>query len=299
MAQSHILVGASEAAPDPVVRRIEASDLMDALRKGWDDFAAMPSHAVFLCVVYPLIGLILAGLTLGQALVPLIFPIAAGFALVGPIAALGLYELSRRREAGLEVTATDAFEVLRSPSIGAIAALALALTAWFLIWVAVANAIYVTFFGYGSPASPEQFLRDLFTTSAGWKLILVGNAVGFLFAVAVLAMNVVTFPLLLDREVGAMVAVLTSLRVVVANPVTMAMWGVIVAALLLIGSIPLFLGLPVVLPVLGHATWHLYRKVVEADASPRAEFRAPPKGKHYAAEFPVSLFPGTRQTPPT
>ena len=299
MAQSHILVGASEAAPDPVVRRIAPSDLMEALRKGWDDFAAMPSHAVFLCVVYPLIGLLLAGLTLGQALVPLVFPIAAGFALVGPIAALGLYELSRRREAGLAVTASDAFEVLRSPSIGAIVSLGLALTAWFLIWVAVANAVYTTYFGYGSPASIEQFLRDLFTTSAGWKLILVGNAIGFVFAAAVLAMNVVTFPLLLDREVGAMVAVLTSLRVVVANPVTMAMWGIIVAALLLIGSIPLFLGLPVVLPVLGHATWHLYRKVVEADASPRAEFRAPPKGKHFAAEFPVSLFPGTRQNPPT
>jgi uncharacterized membrane protein len=299
MAQSHILVGASEAAPDPVVRRITPSDLMDALSKGWADFSAMPSHAVFLCVVYPLIGLLLAGLTMGHALVPLVFPIAAGFALVGPIAALGLYELSRRREAGLEVTASDAFEVLRSPSIGAIVALGLALMAWFLIWVAVANAIYVAFFGYGSPASIEQFLRDLFTTSAGWKLILIGNAVGFLFAVSVLMMNVVTFPLLLDREVGAMVAVLTSVRVVLANPVTMGLWGVVVAALLLIGTIPLFLGLPVVLPVLGHATWHLYRKVVEADASPRAEFRPPPKGKHYAAAFPVSLLPGTRQTPPT
>ena len=185
-----------------------------------------------------------------------------------------------------------------SPSIGAIVALGLALTAWFLIWVAIANAIYVTYFGYGSPASIEQFARDLFTTSAGWKLILVGNAVGFVFAVSVLMMNVVTFPLLLDREVGAMVAVLTSLRAVLANPVTMAMWGVIVAALLLIGTIPLFLGLPVVLPVLGHATWHLYRKVVEADASPRADFRPRPTGKHYAAEFPVSLLPGTRQKPP-
>src|SRR6476661_1217801 len=236
MAQSHILVGVSEATPDPVVRHIAPSDLMDALSKGWADFTAMPSHAVFLCVIYPLIGLLLAGLTLGHALVPLVFPIAAGFALVGPIAALGLYELSRRREAGLEVTATDAFEVLRSPSIGAIVALGVGLTAWFLIWVAVANWIYVAFFGYGSPASTGQFLSDLFTTSQGWKLIIVGNAVGFVFAVAVLTMNVITFPLLLDREVGAMVAVLTSLRAVVANPVTMAMWGVIVAALLLIGT---------------------------------------------------------------
>src|SRR5206468_4218346 len=113
----------ASSATDPKVRRIGPADLIDALSKGWDDFAAMPSHAVFLCVVYPLIGMLLAGLTLGYALVPLLFPLAAGFALIGPFAALGLYELSRRREAGVDVTATDAFAVVRSPSIGAIVAL--------------------------------------------------------------------------------------------------------------------------------------------------------------------------------
>src|SRR6185436_12014762 len=112
MAQSHILVGASEpAAADPIVRRISPADLMDALRKGYDDFAAMPSHAIFLCIVYPVIGIVLAGLTLGYALVPLLFPLAAGFALVGPFAAIGLYELSRRREAGVDVAASDAINV--------------------------------------------------------------------------------------------------------------------------------------------------------------------------------------------
>src|SRR3954453_14177849 len=134
MAQSHILVGASESVTaDPIVRRIGPADLMDALRKGYDDFAAMPSHAIFLCIVYPVIGIVLAGLTLGYALVPLLFPLAAGFALVGPFAAIGLYELSRRREAGMGASATDAFDVLRSPSIGAILALGLLLTAIFLV----------------------------------------------------------------------------------------------------------------------------------------------------------------------
>src|SRR6476646_10127208 len=99
MTYSHILIGASERAADPVVRRIEPADLADALKKGYADFSAMPSHAVFLCVVYPVIGILLAGLTLGYALVPLVFPLAAGFALIGPFAAIGLYELSRRREA--------------------------------------------------------------------------------------------------------------------------------------------------------------------------------------------------------
>jgi len=290
MAYSHILVGAGDHTADPTVRRIGAADLMDALKKGYDDFSAMPSHAVFLCVVYPVIGILLAGLTLGYALVPLLFPLAAGFALVGPFAAIGLYELSRRREAGVEVTATDALGVLRSPSIGAIVALGILLMAIFLVWMATANAVYVAYFGYAAPASIGQFATDLFSTSAGWNLILVGNSVGLLFAVAVLLISAVSFPLLLDREVGAAVAVLTSLRVVAANPIAMTLWGLIVTALLVIGSLPLFLGLPVVLPVLGHATWHLYRKAVVADLSPRADFRPEPSGKRYAADFPVSLF---------
>jgi uncharacterized membrane protein len=127
-------------------------------------------------------------------------------------------------------------------------------------------------------------------TGPGWNLILVGNLVGLLFAVVVLVISVVSFPLLLDRDVGAAVAVLTSVRAVLANPVTMGLWGLIVAALLFVGSLPLFLGLTVVLPVLGHATWHLYRKVVEADPNPRPEYRPRPKGRRYAAEFPASLF---------
>jgi uncharacterized membrane protein len=290
MASSHILVGASEHAAEPTVRSIAPGDLADALKKGWDDFSTMPSHAVFLCVIYPVIGILAAALTLGYAFVPLLFPAAAGFALLGPFAALGLYELSRRREAGLEPSATDAFEVLRSPSIGAIVALGLMLAVIFLAWMATANAIYTSYFGYGSPASISQFVHDLFFTRAGWSLIVVGNVVGLVFAVGAYLISAVSFPLLLDRDVGAAGAMLTSLRVVVHNPMTMALWGLIVAALLVIGTIPLFLGLAVVLPVLGHATWHLYRKAVVADQSPRADFRPRPAGKRHAADFPVSLF---------
>jgi uncharacterized membrane protein len=293
MAQPHLLVGASTA--DPVVRRIGPADLMDALAKGWSDFSAMPSHAVFLCVIYPIIGIVLAALTLGYALLPLLYPLAAGFALLGPFAALGLYELSRRREAGVDVSAMDALDVFYSPSIGAIAALGILLMVMFLIWVATAHAIYVANFGYAGPTSIGQFLHDVFATPAGWNLILIGNAVGFIFAVVVLMISVVSFPLLLDRDVGAAVAVLTSIRAVLANPMTMALWGLIVLALLSIGSLPLFLGLTVVLPVLGHATWHVYRKVVEPDPNPRPEYRPQPKGPRYAADFPAVLFPWTRE----
>jgi len=295
MAQSHILVGASETRADPTIRRIGTTDLMDALAKGLEDFSAMPSHALFLCVMYPLIGMLLAGLTLGFAIVPLLYPLAAGFALVGPVAALGLYELSRRREAGVTVSPLDALDVLHSPSIGAIVALAVLLMILFLIWIATANAIYVANFGYAPPASIGQFLHDVLFTPAGWNLILLGNGIGFLFAVVVLTISVVSFPLLLERDAGAVVALLTSVRAVRANPLTMALWGLLVAALLFVGSLPLFIGLPVVLPVLGHATWHLFRKVVEPDPNPHPEYHPRPQGPRYAADFPAVLFPWARE----
>src|SRR6202158_3816329 len=273
MAYSHILVGASTNPAQLVVRRISLSDLRYALARGIDDFTAVPSHALFLCVIYPLLGILLIGLTMGNSLLHLAFPIAAGFALIGPLAAIGLYELSRRREAGLDSSTRHAFDVLHSPSLGAIVALGLLLAAIFLIWLAVAEAIYIANFGYHTPASVTQFISDVFNTRAGWMLIVVGTGVGFLFAVLVFTISAISFPLLLDRDVGAAVAVLTSIRVVARNPLTMALWGLIVAALLVLGSIPFFLGLTVVMPVLGHATWHLYRRAVETDPDPHPNYQ--------------------------
>jgi uncharacterized membrane protein len=297
MAHVHVLMGADEAHTRPVVRKIAPADLKDALARGIADFAAMPSHAIFLCLIYPIVGVMLAYLTMGYEILPLLFPLAAGFALIGPFAAVGFYELSRRREQGLDTSWEDAFDVLRSPSRGAIALLAILLLAVFAIWIAVAQAIYVANFGYQPAASIPDFLHPVFTTRAGWMLIIVGNGVGFLFAVAVLAVSVVSFPLLLDRDVGVVEAVLTSIRAVVANPLTMALWGLIVAGLLVIGSLPLFFGLAVVVPILGHATWHLYRKVIVPDASAHRVLPPPIRKRRYAAQFPASLFAG-ESTPP-
>jgi uncharacterized membrane protein len=282
-------------ATPPVIRSIGLSDLRDALRLGWEDFKAVPSHAVILCVIYPVLGIVLFRMVLGYSVLPLLFPLAAGFALLGPFAALGLYELSRRRERGEEASASDALGVLRAPSFGAMLGLGTMLLALFVTWVAAADAIYVAIFGHTPAASIPDFATRVLATPEGWTLIIVGCGVGFLFAVVALCVSVVSFPLMLDRHASAIDAIRTSLRAVIKNPFAMAAWGLIVAVLLVIGSLPVFVGLAVVLPVLGHATWHLYRKVVEPDPNPPQEQPRPPKGHRYAADFPANLFPWSRE----
>lgn len=250
------------AAVEPVVRRIGLDDLRDALRRGVDDFLATPTQLVFLGLIYVVVGMIAARAAWGGDLLTLIFPLVAGLSLMGPVAALGVYEISRRRESGAATSAGDAFAALRSPAIGSILALGLVLAVIFVLWVLAADLIYDATLGKERPDSMGSFARDLLDTSEGWTLIIAGNLVGACFAAAVLVLTVVSFPLLLDRNVGIGVAVRTSIRAFQANPTTMLLWGLLVAALLLLGSLPFFVGLAVIMPVLGHATWHLYRKVV-------------------------------------
>jgi len=262
MTAFHVMAGAENTFVRPIVRKITVADVLDCLKRGYEDFSEKPSHYVFLCLLYPIAGIVLAAWSSGANLLPMLFPLMSGFALLGPLAAVGLYEISRRRESGQDTSWRHAFDVRHSPALPSIIAVGLMLFALFIAWLIAAEVIYTSYFGAAAPLSVSSFLSDVLTTSQGLSLIVWGNLTGLVLAVIVLATTVVAFPLMLDRDVGAVAAVDTSVRAMLANPVPVALWGLIVAALLVVGTIPLFAGLAVVMPILGHSTWHLYRKLI-------------------------------------
>ena len=244
------------------LRRIGAGDLREALRKGLADFGAMPTHVLFLVAIYPIAGALIAAGTFGNGLIPLLFPLASGFALLGPFAAIGLYEMSRRREQGRDIGLINAYAPLTGQSAKAIGVVALTLSLLFVAWLIAAMALYWTLYGEARQDSIFGFLQEVLTTPRGWMLIVVGNLVGAAFSLIALATSAVSFPLIIDRGTEAGTAIATSVALVQQNPGTMVVWGLIVAGLLTLGMLPLFVGLALVLPILGHATWHLYRRAV-------------------------------------
>jgi len=259
-------IGGAPAAP-PRTRAIGMADIRAALGRGLADFTRFRSDVIFLVLIYPIIGVALTVLAFHRELMPMVFPMASGFLLLGPVAAIGLYEMSRRGETGDTVGWGAALAVLNARNIGPVMTMAAVLLGLFVLWMGAALQIWALTLGPEPPASAAVFVRAVFTTPAGWAMIAVGTGVGFVFAALVLAVSVISLPMLIDQRVGVPVAVATSLRVTRENPVTVAAWGGIVAALMVLGSLPLFLGLIVVLPVLGHATWHLYRAAVAVDGA--------------------------------
>lgn len=263
MTDAYIATANDEASELPVIRKITFGDLRDSLAKGMDDFMAKPSHIILIGVLYPLIGLLLARLAFGYDVLPLVFPLVAGFTLLGPLAAIGFYELSRRRELGLEVSWSAVAGIFQSRSRRAIVTLGLVLLAIFVVWLWSAQLIYTQIFGDEAPLTIRAFADQVLETPEGWRLMIIGNAAGLVFAVLIFSISVISFPLMLDRDVSAAVAAVTSMKAVAANPLPMAAWGFIVAATLAIASTPFFLGLAVAVPLLGHATWHLYRRTIQ------------------------------------
>ncbi|MBN9886668.1 DUF2189 domain-containing protein [Salipiger abyssi] len=252
----------SQDAAEPQVRQMQMSDIGASLRAGWEDFQACRSDVMFLVLVYPVVGLLLIALGFRMELLPLLFPLISGFAILGPVAAVGLYEMSRQREMGEHPRWGHAFAVLRAPGFGAVLVMGIYLAALFTAWMLTAAEIHRATMGTATPDSLSAFAAQVTSTPGGWALIVIGCAVGFLFALAALATSVVSFPLVLDRPVGAPVAVATSIRVLKQNPRVVLSWGALIAVLMVLAAIPLLLGFIVVLPVLGHASWHFYRRAV-------------------------------------
>ena len=259
------MTGALSGAPGhthPEVRPIGLAEVRTALRLGAQDFGAMRTDVIFLCMIYPVIGLAMGYLAFHDNMIHMIFPIVSGFALLGPAAGVGLYQMSRRREERGSATWADAFDVIEEPAFGAIVVLGLFLLALFLVWLLAANILYAAVMGSDVPLSLGAFVTSVLMTAKGSVLVLVGIPVGFVFAAVTLVVSVVSFPMLVERNIGLAEAVVTSCRVARTSPGAVAAWGLIVAAGLVIGAIPALLGLAVVLPILGHATWHLYRAAV-------------------------------------
>lgn len=258
-----------EQGVDIRVNRLTTADIHHALRCGIGDFAAMRTDVIFLVLAYPLIGIVLSALIFHLQLLPLLFPVVAGFALLGPIAATGLYAMSKHRDGPKREKSVGwqhALSVFAPEILGPVAVLGGYLVALEAIWLTVANAVYARTLGPEAPESIQAFLHDVFATAPGWNLIIVGTLAGFVFALIVLVTTLVSIPMLVDRRVGIPRAVAASIQVSRRNPRVVAIWGLIVALLLFLGSLPLFLGLVIVLPVLGHATWHLYRRAVTFEA---------------------------------
>ncbi len=250
------------SASEIEVRSITLKDLWQSLREGYDDYGAKPSSVPLLILFYSLFALLFTLFAFGQDLRYLAFPVVAGFTLIGPIAAIAFFEMSRRRERGQELRWRLAFRFIHTSSFAPILALSLLMTLLYIVWLYMAELIFFGLFEANPPASMSDFINQLFNTRHGGALIAYGNFVGFLFACAAMALSVVAFPLALDKPVTSFTAVNVSVRAFMSNTLVLFVWGIVVVALMAVGAALFLIGLAVALPVLGHATWHLYRKLI-------------------------------------
>lgn len=251
---------------DPVVRQIAIADIVEALGRGLRDFQGAPLYGLVFGALYAIGGILIVLSLTALGMVYLAYPIAAGFALVGPFVAIGLYQVSRARENGETPTFRMIWSTMRSRSeIGWMAFVTLFI---FIMWMYQVRLLLALLLGINASfASLRDFVTILLTTNEGLAFLAIGNVVGAVLSFVLFSLTVVSFPLLLDRDVDFVTAMITSLRAVANNPGPMIVWAATVVFLLIVSALPFFAGLVVTLPVLGHTTWHLYRRVVEPVAT--------------------------------
>ena len=246
---------------DPVVRRIGASDIAEDLGEGLRDFQALPLYGLAFGTLYAAGGILIVLCLTAFGMVYFAYPLAAGFALIGPFVATGLYEVSRRREAGQKVSFGAIWSTVRSRS--EIGWMAFVTLFFFVIWMYQVRLLIALFLGLNASfSSLKDFVTTVLTTSEGLLFLAIGNLEGAALSLILFSLTVVSFPLLLDREVDFVTAMVTSVRAVVTSPLPMIGWAAVIVLLLIVSAIPYFLGLIVTVPLLGHTTWHLYRRIV-------------------------------------
>ena len=264
MTQFHILSPGKDDIVQPKILKISVSDVMHAVGQGFSDFTKKPSHYIFAILIAPVICYAMYLVALDRQTVQHLFPLLGGFALLGPMLGLFLYEMSRTIELNLNPSWGQVLKVKSNPAIPAIIALSIMLFGLFLLWLLTADTLYEFLYSSEYPASVIEFLNEIIGTKRGWTLIICGNIIGFCFALFALSTTVIAFPLLLDRDVGLICAIETSLKAMKANTLPLLTWGVIVVIGLLLGLAFFVVGLIVIFPIFGHATWHIYRKVIDS-----------------------------------
>lgn len=270
MSTSATQTAASKAGPR--IRPVTYSDVLKALARGMRDFQAAPLFGLFFGGVYAAAGWAVLALLVFYNISYYVWPMATGFAMVAPFVAAGLYEVSRRLEQGKPLAWGPVITMVRTAGGKSLSWMVLVTTFAYIIWLDIAIALYVVFYGL-KPLTFPELITAIATTAVGFIFFMIGNAVGLALSMAVFSITVISFPLLFDRDVDFVTAMITSVKLVLASPKPMLLWLAIIAAMFGISILSVFVGLIVVLPVLGHATWHLYRIAVvpnDADAESKA-----------------------------
>lgn len=247
------------AAPEVLV--LELSDLRESLAAGWRDFLHAPLYGLFFAGVFVAGGWLILWAVTTKGQIWWILPAGAGFPILAPFVACGFYEISRRIESGQSLDWRGVLWVIFQQKDRQIPSMATVVVVFFLFWNFLAHVIFALFLGTSTMTNVSSSLA-IFATAEGMTMLAVGTAAGAVFATVLYAITVVGIPLLLDRDVDFVTAMITSVDLVRENPVIMLGWGAFIAGALFVGMVPWLLGLFVALPVLGHATWHLYRRSI-------------------------------------